>query len=82
METRWTWCVAGRTTVEVMMGFMNNRSMRPSFWKWGLLLVGLFFLIDGFIPKSRLAVYDPWAGVSIASLMFLLFSFSCMVRLK
>lgn len=59
-----------------------NRSMRPSFWKWGLLLVGLFFLIDGFIPKSHLAVYDPWSGVSIASLMFLLFAFSCMVRLK
>ncbi len=56
--------------------------MRPGFWKWGLLLVGLFFLIDGFIPKSRPAVYDPWSGVPIALLMFLLFAFSCMVRLK
>ncbi len=56
--------------------------MRPSFWKWGLLLVGLFFLIDGFIPNSRAAAYDPWSGVGIALLMFLLFAFSCMVRLK
>ena len=59
-----------------------NLSMRPSFWKWGLLLVGLFFLIDGFIPKSRTAVYDPWSGVWIALLMFFIFAFSCMVRLK
>lgn len=56
--------------------------MRPSFWKWGLLLVGVFFLIDGFIPNSRAAAYDPWSGVGIALLMFLLFAFSCMVRLK
>ena len=61
---------------------LANRSMRPSFWKWGLLLVGLFFLIDGFIPNSRAAAYDPWSGVGIALLMFLLFAFSCMVRLK
>lgn len=44
--------------------------------------MGLFFLIDGFIPKSRSAAYDPWSGVGIALLMFLLFAFSCMVRLK
>lgn len=56
--------------------------MKVSWWKWGLLLVGLFFLIDGFIPKSRPAVYDPWSGVGIALLMFFIFAFSCMVRLK
>jgi hypothetical protein len=47
-----------------------------------VLLVGLFFLIDGFIPKSRPAVDDPWSGLGIALLMFFLFEFSCMVRLK